>query len=124
MRDQVTILHNPRCSTSRSAVAACEDLGVGAGAKVRNYLTDPLTETEWLAVLEILEDAPSDLVRRDKNFTAVGLAETDVQSAEQVARVLAEQPVLAQRPVLIREDRAIIGRPKDRVPAFLGSASA
>ncbi len=119
MADDLMILHNPRCSTSRSAVAACETLDVGVPATIRNYLTDPLTEAEWLDVLGKLEDPATDLVRRDNNFNDSGLSDADVQTAEQVAAVLADRPILAQRPVLIRGDRAIIGRPKDRIEQFL-----
>src|SRR5690625_8035873 len=88
MAGDITILHNPRCSTSRFAVQAAED--AGAGAQVRNYRNDPLTESEWLEVLAILEGEPTELVRRDQNFKASGLGDGDVATAEQVAKVLAE----------------------------------
>lgn len=117
MAGDITILHNPRCSTSRFAVQAAED--AGAGAQVRNYRNDPHTESEWLEVLAILEGEPTELVRRDQNFKASGLGDGDVATAEQVAKVLAENPALAQRPVLIRGGRAIIGRPKSAVAPFL-----
>lgn len=58
-------------------------------------------------------------MRRDAAFTQAGLTDSDVQTVDQVVAVLLEQPRLMQRPVLVRGDRAIIGRPKDRVPAFL-----
>lgn len=113
----IVVLHNPRCSTSRAAVEAVGASGLEA--EVRNYLKDPLSRDEWLAVLAKLEATPSELVRRDPNFERSGLTDEDVATAEQVAAVLAEQPVLAQRPVLIRGERAIIGRPKSAVPDFL-----
>lgn len=114
---EITVLHNPRCSTSRAAVEAVE--GSGLDAEVRNYLKEPLTKQEWLDVLGKLDAAPTELVRRDPNFERSGLSDADVATADQVATVLAEQPALAQRPVLIRGDRAIIGRPKSAVPDFL-----
>ncbi len=89
------------------------------GVRIRNYITDPLSEGEWEEVLAILEDEPTDLVRRDQNFKSSGLTDADVATAEQVAKVLAHNPALAQRPVLIRADRAIIGRPVERVAPFL-----
>lgn len=97
----------------------CETFGVGAGATIRNYLTDPLTKAEWLEVMEKLEDPATALVRRDQNFKESGLSEAEVQTPEQIAAALAEHPILAQRPVLIRGARAIIGRPKERAAPFL-----
>lgn len=113
----VTILHNPRCSTSRHALAVAGDLG--ADVEVVDYLKTPLDEATLRRVLAVLEDAPSDLVRRDPAFREAGLKDADVQTADQVVAVLLEHPGLLQRPVLLRGDRAIIGRPKDRIALFL-----
>lgn len=114
---KLTILHNPRCSTSRAAVAAAE----GHDVEVVHYLTSPLTREDLVDLLNKLEDEPTKLVRRDKNFKEMGLTEDQVQTAEQIVDLLVEDPVLMERPVLIRGDRAIIGRPKERVPDFLNS---
>ncbi|QDO88598.1 arsenate reductase (glutaredoxin) [Ornithinimicrobium ciconiae] len=115
--DQVTLLHNPRCSTSRSALDQVESAGVEA--EVVRYLTAPLDEAALRDLVDKLEDPVTDLVRRDAAFAALGLTDDDVATTDQVVAVLAEHPRLMQRPVLIRGDRAIIGRPKERVPAFL-----
>lgn len=113
----VTILHNPRCSTSRAALAAADE--AGTDVEILDYLKTPLDEAALRDLLAKLEDEPTDLVRRDAAFAAAGLSDADVQTADQVVAVLVEHPRLMQRPVLIRGDRAIIGRPKDRVPGFL-----
>ncbi|WP_460742618.1 ArsC/Spx/MgsR family protein [Mariniluteicoccus endophyticus] len=113
----ITVLHNPRCSTSRAALGAAEAAGVEVD--VRNYLVDPLTRDELVDLLGKLEDSPTDLVRRDTTFTALGLSDADVETADQVADVVAANPKVMQRPILVRGDRAIIGRPKDRVPGFI-----
>lgn len=113
----VTILHNPRCSTSVSAVDAAATAGVQVD--IVRYLTTPLDEPQLRELLTELEDAPTDLVRRDAAFARLGLTDADVATEDQVVAVLVEHPELMQRPVLRRAGRAIIGRPKDRVPAFL-----
>lgn len=113
----VTLLHNPRCSTSRSALQELEAAGVDT--EVVRYLTTPLDEAQLRDLVDRLEDPVTDLVRRDATFAAIGLTEDDVQTVDQVVALLAEHPKLLQRPVLVRADRAIIGRPKDRVAAFL-----
>jgi arsenate reductase len=113
----VTILHNQRCSTSRAAMERIDE--AGCDADVVDYLRHPLDAAALGELLDKLEDAPTDLVRRDAYFTEVGLGDDDVQTREQVIAVLVEHPRLMQRPVLVRGDRAIIGRPKERVAAFL-----
>lgn len=112
-----TILHNPRCSTSRAALASAEEAGVDVS--VRPYLANPLDEADLRDLVAKLEDPVTDLVRRDPNFARAGLTEADVETADQVVAVLVAHPELLQRPVLVRGERAIIGRPKERVAAFL-----
>ncbi|WP_256839360.1 ArsC/Spx/MgsR family protein [Ornithinimicrobium faecis] len=113
----VMLLHNPRCSTSRAALEQVE--AVGIEADVVRYLTTPLNADQLHDLIRKLEDPATDLVRRDATFAALALTDDDVATADQVVAVLTEHPKLMQRPVLVRGDRAIIGRPKDRVPAFL-----
>lgn len=113
----LTILHNPRCSTSRTALETIE--AAGAEVDVVRYLDTPLNEQALLDLLEILQDEPTALVRRDATFEQLGLAESDVDTPEKVADVLAAHPKLMQRPVLIAEDVAIIGRPIERVAPFV-----
>ncbi|MBW8729857.1 MAG: arsenate reductase (glutaredoxin) [Terrabacter sp.] len=113
----VTILHNNRCSTSRAAIERLDDAHVEA--EVVDYLRHPLDAAALGELLDKLEDPPTDLVRRDAHFAELGLTDADVETREQVVAVLAEHPRLLQRPVLVEGDRAIIGRPKERVAAFL-----
>lgn len=113
----LTLLHNPRCSTSRSALEKVESAGVEVD--VVRYLTTPLDEQALRDLVGKLEDPVADLVRKDATFAALGLTEGDLVTTDQVVQVLLEHPALMQRPVLVRGDRAIIGRPRDRVDAFL-----
>ncbi|GAA4393864.1 arsenate reductase (glutaredoxin) [Ornithinibacter aureus] len=115
----VTILHNRNCSTSRFATETAASAGVAAD--VVEYLKKPLDAAALADLLDKLEDPATDLVRRDAFFTQVGLTDADVQTREQVIAVLVQHPRLLQRPVLVKGDRAIIGRPKDRVADFLDS---
>lgn len=114
----VTILHNPRCSTSRAALEAAE--AAGADVEVVQYLKTPLTADQLRELIGKLTDPVGDLVRRDSFFADQGLTEEDVATTDQIIELLVAHPRLLQRPILIRGDRAIIGRPKTRVPEFLG----
>lgn len=115
----ITIWHNPNCSTSRYAVETADELGVDVELRKYMLVAQRPSRDEVLDLLGILEDPPTDLVRRDAKFKSYGLTDDDVATAEQVADVLAEHGELMQRPVLVRDGRAIIGRPKDRVEPFL-----
>jgi arsenate reductase len=115
----LTVLHHAGCSTSRHALD--EVAAAGVEADVVQYLKTPLDRTALLDLMAKLEDPPADLVRKDAFFTGLGLDTDDYTTPETVADLLVDHPRLMQRPVLVRGDRAIIGRPKDRVSGFLGS---
>lgn len=114
---EVTLLHNPRCSTSRAALERLEEAHMSA--HVVRYLDHPLDADQLRDLVDMLEDQAGDLVRRDGTFKELGLTDADVVDAEAVIALLAEHPSLMQRPVLVRGNRAIIGRPKERVAEFL-----
>jgi len=113
----LVIFHHTGCSTSRHAVD--EAAAAGVDADVVQYLKTPLDRAAVLDLVAKLEDPPADLVRKDGFFKGLGLDPDDYTTPEAVADLLVEHPRLMQRPVLVRGDRAIIGRPKDRVAAFL-----
>jgi arsenate reductase len=116
----VTMYHNPRCSTSNHALGVVNDLGVNAD--VVQYLKTPPDRATLEQLIGILEDPVEDLVRKDANFEKLGLNADDyVGKPKAVVDVLLEHPELMQRPVLVRNGKAIIGRPKDRVEPFLAS---
>lgn len=113
----LTVLHNTSCSTSRHAVE--EVSAAGLDAEVVQYLKKPLTRDELINLMAKLEDPVADLVRKDTFFKGLELDPDNYTTPEAVAELLVEHPRLMQRPVLVRGDHAIIGRPKDRVAAFL-----
>lgn len=115
----VTLLHNPKCSTSRHALDEIEAAGVDT--EVVQYLKTPLDRAALLDLLDKLDDDPAELVRKDGFFTDRGLMADDYVTPDAVADLLVEHPRLMQRPVLVKGNRAIIGRPKDRVAAFLAN---
>lgn len=72
-------------------------------------------------LVSILEDPVADLVRKDSLFAKLGLEEGDYTTPAAVVDLLLQRPRLMQRPVVVRGNRAIIGRPKSRVVEFLAS---
>ncbi len=115
----LTVLHNPKCSTSRAAVETID--AAGAQAEVVQYLKEPLDEAALRELIDKLEDEPTALVRRDSFFKDQGLTDADVATVDQIVAVLVEHPRLMERPVIVKGDTAIIGRPKSRVAPFVGA---
>ncbi len=73
------------------------------------------------AVIDKLEDPVTDLVRRDSLFTKLGLKDADVAKREQVVAMLLKHKALLQRPIVVTDKKAIVGRPKGRVEELLGA---
>ncbi len=113
----VTIYHNPNCSTSKHAVKVAEELGVDADIVI--YQKNPPDAATLREIIAKLDDPVTDLVRRDALWAKLGLTEADAATTDQVVDLLTEHKMLLQRPLLVTVDTAIIGRPKDRVAALL-----
>ena len=83
------------------------------------YLKDPPTADELEAVLGMLGMEPRDLIRRkEKEYKELGLADPDL-SRQQLIRSMVEHPRLIERPVAISGDRAVLGRPTERILELL-----
>ena len=95
-----------------------EELGVEADIVL--YLKTPPDAATLRGIIATLEDPVTDLVRRDALWEKLGLTDADAETADQVVDLLVRHKQLLQRPLLVTADRAIIGRPKDRVSSLLG----
>ena len=105
----VTVWLNPRCSKCRGAEELLADKGVDA-EKVF-YLDAPPTRAEIARVVGLLGGEARSLVRsREPEYAELGLAEAD---DERLIDAMAEHPVLIERPVVIRGDRAVVARPPE-----------
>lgn len=94
-----------------------EELGVDA--EIVLYIKTPPDESTLRDIIARLEDPVTDLVRRDSLWTKLGLIDADVATVDQVVAVLVKYKQLLQRPLVVTDDRAIIGRPKERVRDLL-----
>jgi len=98
-------------------VRIAEELGVDF--EEVNYIQSPPNANTLREIIAKLEDPPTALVRRDSKFKKLELGEADVTTDDQVVDILVKHKQLLQRPLVVTEDTAIIGRPKDRVRALL-----
>jgi len=99
-------------------VRIAEDLGVDHDVVL--YIKEPPDEATLRDIIAKLEDPPTDLVRRDSKFKKLELSDDDVATVDQIVAILVKHKQLLQRPVVVTPDRAIIGRPKQRVAELLG----
>jgi arsenate reductase len=113
-----TIYHNPRCTKSRQAMQVIDQLGVDVD--VVKYLDTPPDEATLRAIIAKLDEPCSELVRRER-WTELGIRAEDVATPDGVVDVLLRHPELMQRPVVVKGDRAVIGRPTERVSELLSS---
>lgn len=112
----VVIYHNARCSKSRSA---CELVaGRGVEAQIVEYLKTPPGKDELRALLQKLGMKPSELVRRGEDAFKENYAGKSLDN-EQWLDALVAHPVLIERPIIVRGDRAVIGRPPEKVLELL-----
>lgn len=93
---------------------------LGVEADIVNYIKTPPDEATLRAIIAKLEDPVTNLVRRDAMFAKLGLTDDDVATEDQVVTTLLKHKQLLQRPVIVTDRIAIIGRPKERVRALLG----
>lgn len=94
---------------------------MGVDVDVVLYLKHKPDRATLEAIVAGLEGPVADLVRKDATFEKLGLRADDYTSPEAVVSLLEAHPKLLQRPVLVRGGRAVIGRPRDAVRAFLSS---
>jgi arsenate reductase (glutaredoxin) len=98
-------------------VRIAEELGVDH--EVILYVKTPPDATTLREIIAKLEDPPTDLVRRDSTWKKLGLAETDAQTTDQIVDLLVRHKTLLQRPIVVTDTAAIVGRPKERVRELL-----
>lgn len=113
----LTILHNPRCSKSREALALLRERGVEP--RVVEYLKTPPSAAELEGILRAAGLEPRDLMRKGEDvYRELGIGAGDF-SREELVDLMVRHPVLIERPVVVSGDRAVVGRPPERVLELL-----
>ena len=113
---EYTIYHNPRCSKSRNTLALLLEKGVQP--EIVLYLDSAPDAPEIAALLAKLGLSASELVRRgEQEYKDCGLSSDS--SDEAVLTAMAQHPKLIERPIVVRGDRAVLGRPPENVLGLL-----
>lgn len=113
----VILYHNPRCSKSRQTLALLQEKGTSPD--IREYLIDIPTVSEISEILKMLSISPRDLMRKtetvykENNFNDVSISE------DELIKAMIKNPILIERPIVIFNSRAAIGRPPEAVLEIL-----
>jgi arsenate reductase len=112
----VSVWFNPACSTCRTTQAILAEQGVDA--ELFEYLQQRPSRDDIERVMKLLgTDDPRTIVRtKESVYRDLGLADA---TRDQLLDAMAENPVLIERPIVIRGDRAVVARPADRVLELL-----
>ena len=114
--ENIKIWHNPRCSKSRDSFKLLEEKGIDA--KVVKYLEDVPTKEELTELLKMLGMTAGELMRtKEAIYKELNLK--DENSEEALIEAMVANPKLIERPIVIRGNRAVIGRPIEKVVELL-----
>ena len=110
--ENVTIWHNPRCSKSRNAATLLEEKGIEAD--VVKYLDTPPSKEELVAVLNMLGMTARELMRTKEDiYKELNLKEEI--NEDKLIEAMVENPKLIERPIVIKDGKAAIGRPIENI---------
>ena len=107
-----TIYHNPRCSKSRNTLALLQEHGIEP--EIVLYLETAPSASEIAGLLDKLGIDAAQLVRRNEEaFKVAGLGKDSTD--EELLAAMAAHPKLIERPIVVRGQRAVLGRPPEKV---------
>ncbi len=114
---KVTIYHNPRCSKSRQTLTLLRDRGIEP--EIVEYLDSPPSANDLKRILKLLGISPRDLMRRkEAAYRENGLDDASLGDDELIATMVAH-PILIERPIVLANGKAALGRPPERVLEIL-----
>jgi len=117
MTEPTRIFHNPRCSKSRQTLELLREQGIEP--EIQLYLETPPDEAELDDILKKLDCEPRDLMRtKEKEYTELGLDNPDLSRAQLLAAMVAH-PRLIERPIVLANGKAAVGRPPENVLSIL-----
>ncbi|SHI52882.1 arsenate reductase [Mesonia phycicola] len=112
----IKIYHNPRCSKSREGLKMLEESG--KDFQIIKYLDTPLSASEIKEILNLLNISAEELVRKNEkiwkeNYKGKSLSEEEIITAMQ------ENPKLIERPIVVNNKKAVIGRPSENIKKII-----
>lgn len=107
------LLHNPRCSKSRQTLQLLNDKNIDP--EIVLYLETPPSEAELKKIITLLQIKPRDLLRKkEAEYKENNLADENLSDKE-IIKLMTQFPKLIERPIYIKGDKAVVGRPPENV---------
>lgn len=113
----VVIYHNPQCGTSRKTLALLEERGLEP--RVIDYLKTPPSEDDMKRILRLLGMEPRELMRRKEPEYAEANLDDPGLTRETLIRAMLQRPRLIERPIVLANGKAALGRPPENVLKIL-----
>jgi arsenate reductase len=112
----IKIYHNPRCSKSREGLKILEESG--KDFLIVKYLDIPMKKEEIKKVLELLDISAEELIRKNEKVWKENYKDQDL-SEEDLLEAMQEHPKLIERPIVVNGEKAVIGRPPEKIKEFI-----
>lgn len=113
MSDEIRIFFNPRCSKCRLTMDILKNKGVNAS--VIEYLKTPPDSAELDEILDMLGLEPRDLMRKHETAYKENKLDNPDLNRQQLIQAMIDNPVLIERPIIINGNKAVIGRPPEKI---------
>jgi arsenate reductase len=112
----ISIYHNNRCSKSRDSLAILTEQNIEI--KVIDYLKNPPTTKQIKSLLKKLKMKPLELLRKSENLYKDNYKDENLSDDEWI-ELMANNPILIERPIIVNGNKAVIGRPPEKVLEIL-----
>ncbi|MFI0429013.1 arsenate reductase (glutaredoxin) [Mariniflexile sp. HMF6888] len=112
----IKILHNSRCSKSRCGLELLEQSG--KPFEIIKYLEDTLSTEELKDLIQLLGIKPIDLVRKNEAIWKTEFKDKTL-SDDQIIEAMVKNPKLIERPIVINGNKAVIGRPAEKISEII-----
>ena len=109
--------HNPKCSKSREGLKIVEESA--HNYKIKLYLSEKITFTELVQIIDKLKIKQIDLIRKKEKIIKEKDLDLSSMSDKEIIETLMENPILIERPILVTETKAVVGRPPELINTIL-----
>ena len=117
MKTEYIIYHNPRWGKSRRSVQILEENNLIF--KVIKYLEDPPSKEELLAISKALKLKPDKFIRKSEKIYSDLNVQNFLTNPEKLFSLIVENPILLERPIIVKGKRGVIGRPPENILSLL-----